>query len=206
MNILNTGFEDYSDPDLLTKANAIYQTLGTAPASTTYAAVEPSMIDLQQAIDGFEATVGIGNNPAQVELRAQKRGQLITVLELMAVNLESITPGNRVDLSTTGYTLRKIPVRDSSPTGIPENVGAKPTGNQGEAKLSASAVSHATAYEGRATQDLAAGPFVSCPPSSGVRGLLFTGLERGKDWFFQIRAIGPNGVGPWSDPAMMMVV
>lgn len=34
----------------------------------------------------------------------------------------------------------------------------------------------------------------------------FTGLERGKDRFFQISAIGPDGVGPWSDAAMMMVV
>ncbi len=39
-----------------------------------------------------------------------------------------------------------------------------------------------------------------------IRGLLFTDLERGKDWYFQIQAIGPNGPSPWSDVALMMVV
>lgn len=77
---------------------------------------------------------------------------------------------------------------------------------QAPASSSAASVPQATEYEARARQDLATGPFVSCPPSSSLRGLLFTGLERGKDWFFQNRTIGPNGVGPWSDPAMMMVV
>lgn len=100
----------------------------------------------------------------------------------------------------------RLEISDTTPTGTPLSVSAKPTGNQGEAKLSADAVPQASAYEARATQDLANGPLRELPPSSGVCGLLFTGLERGKDWFFQIRAIGPNGTGPWSDPAVMMVV
>lgn len=60
--------------------------------------------------------------------------------------------------------------------------------------------------EGRATKNPVTGPFISCTPSTSIRHLHFTGLERGVDWFFEIRAIGPKGAGPWSDPTMMMVV
>jgi hypothetical protein len=204
--ILNTGFENDPNPELLVIANTIRDKLSIPPASVTYAAVTPNVVTLTLRISAFEEAMSRGNDPDDVEARDLARAELIDTLELMALSLESITPGDRASLATTGYRLRKIRERDTTPTGTPQNVSAKPTGNQGEARVTCTAVQQATAYEARATKDIAAGPFVSCPPATGVRGLLFTGLERGKDWFFQIRAIGPNGVGPWSDPAMMMVV
>ncbi len=82
----------------------------------------------------------------------------------------------------------------------------KPTGNPGEAKLHCDAVPHAVSYESRAALDLDAPVWVPGPPATKIRQLLFTGLERGKDWNFEIRAIGPNGPSPRSDVARMMVV
>lgn len=204
--ILNAGFENDSHPELLVNANTIRDKLSILPASGTYAGVAPDVATLTLRITEFELSMSKGNDPEDVEARDIARAELIDTLELMALNLESITPGDRVNLASTGFKLRKIRERDTTPTGTPQNVTAKPTGNQGEARVTCTAVHQATAYEARAAKDLATGPFVSCPPATGVRGLRFTGLERGKDWFFQIRAIGPNGVGPWSDPAMMMVV
>lgn len=206
MHILNSGFSNYSDADLLTKAKSILHSLQTPPGSIYFPATVPDSEQLSTTISDFELGVEQGNAPGAAEDRAVSRAALISDLRRLALNLEDTPGADRAKLAHTGYDLSKIPAHDPSPTGIPGDVRVKTTGLPGQAKLNAKAVSNAKSYEARATQDLASGEFTSCPPSTGIRGLLFTDLERGKEWFFQIRALGPNGLGPWSDPAMMMVV
>jgi hypothetical protein len=38
-----------------------------------------------------------------------------------------------------------------------------------------------------------------------TRGVTIGGLERGKDIWVRVRAVGGNGPGAWSDPATTMV-
>ena len=50
------------------------------------------------------------------------------------------------------------------------------------------------------------GTWTSLPAMSNSQAMLFTGLDRGKDCYFRVRAIGANGPSGWSDVATMMVV
>lgn len=206
MDILNTGFESYGYNDLSTKAKLIHTSLGTTPASGYYPTPSPTLIVLGDAIAELDGSIARGNAPGAAEDRENDKQALIAILVALAGYLENTTPGDRAKLATTGYDLRKEPERHTGPTGTPQNVRVKPTGIPGEAKPSCEAVDNAKTYEARATQDMTSGQYATCPPSTSIRGLHFTGLERGKDWYFQIRAISPSGPGPWSDPAMMMVV
>ena len=205
MSELNIGFGNLSDIEFLQKGREIVNALTTPPGSVYFGSVIPTTTTLAAALDAFESTLLLGNAPGAATDREAAREAADTLMGLMAAGIENITT-DRTQLAHSGYDLRKPPQRDTTPTGTPQNVRVKPTGIQGEAQMAAEAVYQAKTYEARATRDLAAGPFVSCTPSTSLRGLRFEGLERGKDWFFQIRAISPNGPGPWSDPATMMVV
>ncbi len=204
-SILNAGFGKLSKAAIIAKCESIAAAMSKPAMTAAFPGAASAVAAMVTANDEYKTAVQAGNAPGAATIRVAKRAVLIEQVETLALQLEGVSH-DRALLAQTGFDLHKIPEHHHTPTGTPDNVKVKTTGIPGEAKLSASAVHQAKTYEGRATQDLANGPFVSCLPSTGVRGLHFTGLERGKDWFFQIRAISPNGVGPWSDPAMMMVV
>ena len=206
MDILNTGFDSYSDAALVAKAELIIESVSTPPGSDYYDLPGTELADVITATTAFSNDIAKGNAPGAAEARVVTRAALISALKLLAAKLEATTPGERAKLATSGFDLRKIPVHNADPTGIPQNVKAKTTGNPGEAKLSCDSVPHAATYECRAGLHPEGPVWVTGPCATKIRELVFTGLERGKDWFFQIRAIGPNGTGPWSDVAMMMVV
>ncbi len=95
---------------------------------------------------------------------------------------------------------RMIPPRWS------ENLRVKTTGTAGEAMCKCKAVPLADSYECAWTLDPINGPWTTIPPLSSSQNMLFTGLSRGKDYYFRVRAIGANGPSGWSDVATMMVV
>lgn len=68
------------------------------------------------------------------------------------------------------------------------------------------AVPLADTYESSHTLDPINGPWTGIPPVSNSQNILFSGLSRGKDYYFRVRAIGANGPSGWSDVATMMVV
>jgi len=206
MNELNTGFSKYSNADLLTKANLIVTELGEPPASSYYPLVDTDLAPLENAIAAFNTDVSLGNAAGAAEARADSRAVLIEALQELAVELEIQTPGDRAKLATTGYDLRKLRESDPSPTGRPQNVRATSTGNPGEVQLKCDGVDNASAYNCRASQNPEGDTWVAGPTVTAIRNLLMTDLERGKDWYFQIQAVGHNGASPWSDVALIMVV
>lgn len=60
-------------------------------------------------------------------------------------------------------------------------------------------------YEGQWTLDPNAGPWSDIETFPNSRSFKWTGLGRGKDTWFRVRARNAIGAGPWSDPATMMV-
>ena len=180
MNIINTGFGAYSFEGLYAKAMTILAALASEPAASTYPGYDTLKTAVADAAAALQVEISRGNAGA-ADAPAVARTALIDALKALADALESETPGNRATLGTTGYDLRKIPEHDASPTGAPQDVLAKPTGNPGEAKLSCEAVPQAVSYGVRTTQDMASGTYTSGPSATKIRNLLFTGLERGKD-------------------------
>ena len=76
----------------------------------------------------------------------------------------------------------------------------------GEGLCKCAATALADSYEGAWTPDPTNGPWTSIAPTTSSQDILFTGLDRGKDYYFRVRAIGANGPSGWSDVATMMVV
>jgi len=68
------------------------------------------------------------------------------------------------------------------------------------------AVALASGYEAHYTLDPTSGPWTSINSVTDSQKILFTGLQRGKDYYFRVRALGAKGPGGWSDVATMMVV
>ena len=205
MSILNTGFGDLSDTDFLQKGREIVNALSTPPGSGFFGGVTPTPATLTAALDAFEATLLLGNAPGAASDREAAREAADTLMGLIAAGLENITT-ERAVLVHSGYDLRKINERDTTPTAKPENLRVKPTGIPGEAKLDCSGVPNVLTYEMQWTLDPNAGPWNAAGIVPSIRAMLIEGLQRGKDTWFRVRAYGPNGAGPWSDPATMMVV
>ena len=131
---------------------------------------------------------------------------LVADLQRLAGGLELVAAGDLVQLSASGFALKKKGVRSTAPLPAPENLRVKPTGISGEAGLKCKAVPRADIYEVAYTRDPTTGPWTSLPGFTNSQAMLVTGLERGKDYYFRVRAIGANGPGAWSDVATMMVV
>jgi hypothetical protein len=205
MNPLNSGFASLSDVDFLARGLGIVSALSKPPGSSLFPTAAAMVAELETLLGDFTRTIHLGNAPGAKVKRANARAAAAEKIQRLAVLLAAVST-DRAKLAHTGFPLRKSWTRDRRPTATPQNVKAMPTGLPGGAKLSATGIRNALAYEARATRDMASGVFTACHPATAIRKLRFTGLERGKDWFFQIRAISPNGPGPWSDPAMMMVV
>lgn len=204
LEILNAGTSHLSDPNFLTFAMVVRDSLSQGSGLANYPLTVPPLVDLANAIDTFSALLG-KKNADEVEARRAAREVLADILQLLALNLESQTPGNRPLLATTGFPLRKEREHNPAPTGQPQNLRVVSTGSAGEAKLICEGVEDVLTYEYQWSHDANAGPWVTLGSVSAIKKMVVTGLEPGKYTWFRVRATGPNGTGPWSDPAMMMV-
>jgi len=60
-------------------------------------------------------------------------------------------------------------------------------------------------YEVQYTLDPVNWPWTDAGTFGSTRGIVISGLTRGKDYWMRVRGIGSNGAGVWSDPATMLV-
>ena len=135
---------------------------------------------------------------------ASTRAKLSATLEKIARSCELITR-DKTKLATTGFRLRKEPTRIDAPVDAPSNVRLKRTGTNGQVRLLCNAVNRAKAYEVQYTEDPNAGTWTDAGTFPSTRGVTIDGLQRGKDYWTRVRAIGPTGAGAWSQTATIMV-
>jgi hypothetical protein len=206
MNELSIGFSQDSDNKLLAKASSVYLALTTQPGLGYFPTPTPAMPAFKAGIDAFQEALSGENTAANVAARKAGRDALILQMQKMAAGLELTADGDLVKLAATGFELKSKPTRSSGPLPAPRNLRVKTTGTAGEALCKCAAVPLADAYECGCTLDPINGPWTQIPPLSNSQNMLFTGLTRGKDYYFRVRAIGANGPSGWSDVATMMVV
>jgi hypothetical protein len=84
-------------------------------------------------------------------------------------------------------------------------VRLKGTGKMGSAQLLCDAVKRAKTYQVQYALDPNSGPWIDAGVFGSTRRIILSGLTRGKDYWFRVRAIGPRGPGGWSDRATTMV-
>lgn len=206
MNELSVGFSQDSDGKVFTKASLIHTALTTPPGIAFFPAPSPTMVVFKASIDVFQNSLSGENTAANVALRKSTREALTVNLQRLAAGLELTADGDLVALAASGFDLKTKPTRSTGPLSAPLDLRVKTTGTAGEAMCKCKAVPRADSYECGWTLDPLSGPWTNIPPVSSSQSILFTGLQRGKDFYFRVRAIGANGPSGWSDVATMMVV
>lgn len=191
-----------SDNDFDNKAQAIVAALtGNANFPTT----TPPLATITTSITAYQTALALQPGQARDAQVSATRATLSTQLEQLARNLELTPSVTDAMLATTGFDMRKVPVFSGEPVAAPGNVRLKQTGVSGVVQVMCDAVHRAQSYELQYTQDPNNGPWTDAGTFASIRGLGITGLTRGKDYWARIRAVGPSGVGAWSDPATILV-
>jgi hypothetical protein len=206
MNELMIGFSQVSGPTVFAKSSHIHMALTTAPGSGYFPAPSPTMPIFKAAIDLLGGSLNAETTPTVAASREANRLKVVNLLQKLAAGLELTADGNLVSLAASGYDLKTKPTRSAAPLPPPINLRVATTGTSGEAMCKCKAVPLADSYECGWTLDPIKGPWTNIPPVSNSQTILFTDLDRGKDYYFHIRAIGANGPSGWSDVATMMVV
>src|SRR5436853_1835562 len=202
MNKLNSGFAKLSENDFDNKAQAIVAALtGNANFPTT----TPTLATITTSIGAYQTALAMQPGQARDAAVAATRSTLSVQLEQLARGLELVPNVTDEMLATSGFDMRKVPAFSGEPVIAPGNLRLKQTGVSGVVQVMCDAVNRAQAYELQYTLDPNAGPWTDGGTFASTRGIGMTGLNRGKDYWARIRAVGPNGPGAWSDPATILV-
>jgi len=203
-NILNRGFSQYTDSNLVTKVKLIIAQLTGNPILTlpnaAFTAVQAGLAALEQALT-------ITNPDARKTAVVAARATLEQALENLAETLETAANNDPVPLATTGFDLRKETASTSEAPAAPQNVRLKNTGNSGEAQVLFTPPDRAKGFEVQTTTD----PnneslWTTYDIFSSSRNILLKGFPRAKDIWVRVRAIGPNNTkSAWSDPATILI-
>jgi hypothetical protein len=203
MNRLNTGFSRVSDGQLVNIAQSVIAAL---TGNEHFPALNPSLATVGAALAELRVALAMPRGIARNAAINGRRPKLVTLLEQLARNLE-LTPGvTDAMLATSGFWLRRMPTRTSAAVDAPANVRLKATGTSGQLQVLCRAVGRARAYQVQFTQHPNGDQWNDGGVFASTRAILINGLTRGKDYWARVRAIGPAGPGPWSDPATAMAL
>ena len=199
---LNTGFSQLREKDLDNRAQAIIKAVTGNPVFPT---PSPTMVVVQGKLDAYRVALAT-TAPGQTEQIHHTRRDLEDALGALATNLELTPNVTEADLATTGFDLRKPRSSTDAPLTPPGDVRLKHAGISGSVQLQCDPVDRARLYEVQKALDPDNNTWTDAGQFPSTRGITLAGLDRGKDIWARIRAVGANGSGPWSDPATIMVV
>jgi hypothetical protein len=202
MKKLRTGFSQLKEDELDNAAEKVHQTLTGNP---NFPDTTPPLSQLASALSAYRAALAMPAGQTRTSTVAARRAALEGVLGTMASNLNLVPGVTEEKLATTGFEFRKESVRTGAEVDGPQDVRVKPSGVTGELEVRCKPVERARSYQVQYTTNAQSGPWADGRVYTSTRGIKISGLERGKDYWVRVRAIGANGEGPWSDPATAMV-
>ena len=204
MNMLNRGFTQLNDDDLYHRATAIVAGVG---ANAKFAALAASLPPISAAAAALNKASTLPGGAVREQSVLGERTALVPLLQNLADALEIVPGVTAVDLAGTGYELRQSNHHTSLPPDMPTGLHLKYPGISGQLQVLLSAVARAMFYEVEYTLDPVNGPWTDVPAFGSTRGIVLTGLTRGKDYYVRVRAVaaGQNR-GPWSDIATTMAM
>lgn len=201
----NSGFSALTNTELVAKATLIAYSLSRNPGLEYFPNPEPAVVEVEAATKSLSDAIGSENSAAITALRAKYRDELIVVLKKLAVYVALKADGDVVMLAASGFDLRKKASRTGELPGMPVDFMVKHTGISGEVRGRCKPVPNASSYEVESSLS-PDGPWTRGGIFTSSQKLMFTGLTRGKDYFFRVRAITAPGSGAWSDIASIMVI
>lgn len=194
--ILKIGFTRLSDAEVEDRADTILDMMTGNPL---YATPNPTLADVTIARDAFsQVKTQRGRIPNYSSLKKQRRMELNAMLKALGEYVRDEYPGNVVNWQTSGYEVQTFEgdvhpplkpviktVRDGQfPTQIEVGYGES---------------QYALWYEGQLLDDGVVVPMPE-PITTKKLKMIFTGLEKGKEYSFRVRAHGTKGVSAWSQP------
>jgi hypothetical protein len=204
MNRLNRGFSELPNTDLDNVAAAIVSAL---TGNTNFPTTNPPLASVTAAVSDYQGALTMSAGPARNTRVRSTRSTLTTLLQQLAANLELIPNVTDAQLATTGFTLRRAATRTEAALEVPQNVRLKHTGISGQLKVMFDPAPRAKGYVIEYSLDPNTDQWTHADIFSGARGVVLSGLARGKDYWVRVRALGPgHSKSGWGDPATMMVI
>ncbi len=197
-------YSKYSDNNLDHRAEAVVVSLTgnlnfpvTVPALDNFTTVKEAFsTTLESSVDGGRTSIAIKN---------QARGQLLEAMRQLAMNIESLAPGNRAKLTSSGFELGSEG-ESAPPLSAPKNFTVSNGINLGEVRLSVQGVPQAVSYLHEYTEDPLTPESKWISKVSSSRQHLFTGLESGIRIHARTAVIGRKGQQVYSQTLSRVVL
>ena len=199
---LNIGFSNLSPDDLANQADVIFAAL---TGNASFPSPTPTLAVIAAATKALRSAIAAPEGPARAPAIEAASDALATLLQQLGQNLASTPGATPVTLATTGFKLPKTATRTTNPPPAPGNVRLSHGINPGEIAVHCDPADGARSYDVEWTFDANVGPWTDAGSFPSTRGIVLSGLTRGKDVWVHVRALGTAGNGPWSDPATLMV-
>ena len=206
MRKLLTGFDKYSLKALVVRSTSIKNGLTAATwCNDPWPSPFPSKAQVITAINDFltKTTQAEDGDKGKAGARDAARVVMEGLLTSAAPYLQALAAGDVEKLESTGYELSKErgPATSELP-GAPTNVKLKHGDISGTLYLSSSKEPLAVSYEAQlGTDPTNEAGFTMTQTVAGCRKIVFQGVTPGTVYYGRLRAIGRNGMGPWSDLA-----
>lgn len=196
-------YSKYSDNNLEHRAEAVMLSLN---GNLNFPATVPTLANFTTIKEAFstalEGSIDGGRTP--IAIKNYARGQLLEAMRQLALNVESLAPGDRARLTSSGFELGSEG-ESAPPIEAPKNFVISNGINAGEIKLSVQGVQQAVSYVHEYTEDPVTPESKWTSRVSSSREYLFTGLQSGIRIHGRTAVIGRKGQQVYS-PVLARVV
>lgn len=194
------NFDQFSNSDLLTRAQTIIDSLTNNPDITT---PQPTVAQLQTGVDDLTdgVTAAEKGGKKQRELRDQKRVILISLLQQEATYVSLIAQGNVAVILGAGFGVSKIP-SPVGPLGKPEKFQVS-SPQKGWLQLSLTRMKGASNYQYEYKK---IGDTVWIVEGSQKSKIVIQGLESAKEYVARVLPLGASTERAYSDEITAVVI
>ena len=199
---VSLAFARLSDSELDNFAHGVFNAM---TGNAAFPSPPVTLANLQTATNDFTAKVASADvgGPADTAAKNNSRQTLIGILRQLAAYVQMSCNNEQATLLSSGFQMQGA-TGASTPLEKPESLTLK-NGSSGQLIAAVDPVRNAKMYEGRIKPD--AGDWLPSVFTGDSQHIIFNGLQRGKDYTAQIRALGGStGQSDWSDPSTHMAM
>lgn len=203
-------FDRLSEAGFQAKAGAIVGSLtGNSHFPEPWHNQAPTLQQLTTAMNTYRSAYNAALTRDQVKIaqRNTARQALTELLRRLATYLELAANGDAAKLTSTGYDLRREPVRSNGSGTLPAPTDLRVTpGRSGQLTLRLARLAGAAAYE---VQTSRAAPdqedaWVHATTAASAQRVTLEGLTPGATWL-RLRGVATRGPGAWCEPVNVTV-